>query len=321
MNKIHFAILMAFTTMLAVGHAWGGSLDAPAAPNSSGSALYTTSDIYNRLLSGAAGAKRTGSFTEPSAGPAPTGYTTDQLLAVAPAADNINGAILSYVLVSKTFWGLRTDGTWGTKTGTRPPAPVPKTGQTTCYDPDGYNNPPASCNSSIATMSEDGFLMRGVPVIGSRFTNNGNGTVTDNLSGLIWLRNAMCTETVGSIGNPNGALNWSDALKWTHSLASGNCGLSDGSKANDWRLPNVKELQSLIDFGQDTADGAYALPAGHPFQFLSTFYSNPQGYWASTADFNNITFVWEVDIASGQTGSDPYTINHYIWPVKGGLSQ
>ena len=84
-----------------------------------------------------------------------------------------------------------------------------------------------------------------------RFTDNNNGTVTDNLTGLIWTKNA------------NGFLKyWADALSLANSLKSGDAGLTDGSKAGDWRLPNLQELESLIDYGSNDP----ALPAGPPFK-------------------------------------------------------
>jgi hypothetical protein len=69
-----------------------------------------------------------------------------------------------------------------------------------------------------------------------RFTDNGNGTVTDNTTGLVWLKNASCF----------GDMNWYDAMSTAASLASGTCGLSDGSKAGDWRLPTYSEWESFF---------------------------------------------------------------------------
>ena len=102
-------------------------------------------------------------------------------------------------------------------------APVAKTGQTT-----------------LSATGDDGDLEKGVAWPSPRFTDNGNGTVTDNLTGLIWLKNA----------NADGVKTWANALSYCNSLASGLAGLSDGSVAGDWRLPNVKELHSLIDYGR-----------------------------------------------------------------------
>ena len=99
--------------------ALAGSLDSPAAPTAAGSAMYTLSDIYNRLTAGTTGTKRSGAFAEPSAGPTSgTGRTLDEVMGKAPTADNTNGVLPAEVANSKTYWGLRTDGTWGPQTGT-----------------------------------------------------------------------------------------------------------------------------------------------------------------------------------------------------------
>ncbi len=49
--------------------AWAGGLEAPAAPTSPTSAMFTTADVYNRLTTGAGGSKRAGGFAEPGSGP------------------------------------------------------------------------------------------------------------------------------------------------------------------------------------------------------------------------------------------------------------
>ena len=110
-------------------------------------------------------------------------------------------------------------------------APVPKTGQTTCSISAGATVP-------CAGTGQDGDFKKGVAWPNPRFTDNNNGTVTDNLTGLIWLKNANCF----------GLRTWTLALIDANTLAAGYCGATDGSTAGQWRLPNVKELQSLIDF-------------------------------------------------------------------------
>jgi hypothetical protein len=71
--------------------------------------------------------------------------------------------------------------------------------------------------------------------IPSRYTNNGDGTVTDNKTGLIWLKNANCFSWVEG----------TDAKKLVDKLAHGQCGLSDGSKPSAWRLPTRKEWEAM----------------------------------------------------------------------------
>lgn len=102
--------------------------DAPAAPSDPASAMHSLSDIYNRLDTGAAGAKRGGDFIGPTAGPAtPAGRTLIEVMAKAPAVDG-NGATPGEVAAGQTFWGL-TSGGWGLLTGTVPPGGVVSGGQ------------------------------------------------------------------------------------------------------------------------------------------------------------------------------------------------
>ncbi|MCP3900808.1 MAG: hypothetical protein GY707_13960, partial [Desulfobacteraceae bacterium] len=98
--------------------AYAGDLDSPADPSNATSAMYQLEDIYNRLDNGTEGSKRSGAFTEPTSSPGRTGYTLDEIMGKTPLADNTNGAVPSEVLNNKTYWGLRTDGSWGSQTGT-----------------------------------------------------------------------------------------------------------------------------------------------------------------------------------------------------------
>jgi hypothetical protein len=163
------------------------------------------------------------------------------------------------------------------------PAPVEKTGQT---------------GSSVVT-GDDGDLERGVLWPNPRFTDNNDGTVTDNLTGLIWLKDANCF----------GQQIWYHALSDCNGLVSGQCGLTDGSRGGDWRAPNVKELQSLIDFSQYEP----ALPMGHPF-------SNVQyGYWSSTCfPFVYYDLAWYMNLNAGTISSINMTDTAYAWCVRGG---
>ena len=71
------------------------------------------------------------------------------------------------------------------------------------------------------------------------YTDNGDGTVTDDHTGLVWQK------------SDNGAttLTWENALTYCSNLANGVDGLTDGSSAGDWRLPSFVEGATLIDFG------------------------------------------------------------------------
>ncbi len=172
---------------------------------------------------------------------------------------------------------------------------VPKTSQTGCWDESGT---PIPC----AGTGQDGEYQRGVTV-SPRFSDDGNGTVKDNLTGLIWLKNANCF----------GKKNWMAALSDANNLASGSCGLTDGSVAGHWRLPNINEMLSLIDYSHGVSP---ALPAGQPFSDLPVH----QGayYWFSTTDAWNLNAAWKVDLSDGDVTPDLKATSWYVWPIRGG---
>ncbi len=161
---------------------------------------------------------------------------------------------------------------------------LPKTGQTSSYG-----------------GGDDGALQKGVAWPAPRFANNNDGTVTDNLTGLIWLQNANCL----------GSETWTAALSSANTLADNSCGLTDGSVAGDWRLPSRKELKSLIDYSKSSP----ALPAGHPFSNVQS-----DGYWSSTTYAPSISAsdVWGVRMSDGYMGNGAKDGSGYVWPVRGG---
>ena len=165
------------------------------------------------------------------------------------------------------------------------PAPIAKTGQTV----------------SIA-RGDDGALQKGVAWPNPRFRDNANGTVTDNLTGLIWLKDANCFHRIDG-----GLRSWESALAHADSLASGACGLSDGSRAGDWRLPNRNELTSLLDLGQRNP----ALSRSHPFTSFQ-----PARYWSSTP--STPSSAWRVDFAEGEVTEGTVVSPYFATFVRDG---
>ena len=119
------------------GTIMAGNPDSTAPPDSTFS--LSLEDLYLRLMTGANGTSVT--FTEPTTAPGTgTMHTIDEIMAAAPAADNTSGARPEAVLIGQTFWGLRTDGTWGLQTGTLDP--------TLDTDGDGVQDIVDSCENS-----------------------------------------------------------------------------------------------------------------------------------------------------------------------------
>jgi hypothetical protein len=200
--------------------------------------------------------------------------------------------------LSAFVWPVRGGGT------TTSPAPVPKTGQKATYG-----------------ERDDGKLRKGVAWPKPRFMDNGNGTVTDNLTGLIWLQNASCDRFWAADAIGQNSRDWNDALVAANRLGNGYCGLTDGSRVSDWRLPNIKELRSLIHNGfmnltlPNTA-GTGQWKQGDPFLGVTRNF-----YWSSTSSASDLTEAWFVDFQYGHHVFIPKSDQYYqycVWPVRGG---
>jgi len=59
------------------------------------------------------------------------------------------------------------------------------------------------------------------------------------MTGLIWMKNARCTEFYFNDTTGKNQRNWNNALTAANNLSAGYCGLTDGSSSGDWRLPNI----------------------------------------------------------------------------------
>lgn len=324
-----------------------GSLEPPGPPESTFS--YSLEDIYNRLDTGAAGTQST--FAEPATGPTVgTGHTLNEIMAVAPAVDDTNGATQTHVLTGRTVWGL-TSGQWGPMTGTMPnngavtivPTTTAQTIVVGYHDGSGYVEGDADLvagyiKDGVSVFGVDGTLHTLVPKTGQtisyivgddgdlqmggtwpppRFITSTAGIVTDTMTGLIWLQKANC----GGTRTWPSALTFANLLYdgWTGDGSGGDCGLSDGSSAGDWRLPNLRELHSLVHYGfydppvPNTA-GTGKWTEGDPFTGVQS-----DNYWSSTTDAVVTNCAWYVSLdVSYVMWSDKTNTSQYVWPVRGG---
>ena len=95
-------------------------------------------------------------------------------------------------------------------------------------------------------------------------------------------------------------------------MATGKCGLTDGSKVGDWRLPNQKELKSLINRQQE-----------NPAKWLNSqgFTSVAEGYswyWSSSTRAFSTDSAWGVYMSYGYVDYGGKVNGGYVWPVRSG---
>ncbi len=139
----------------------------------------------------------------------------------------------------------------------------------------------------------------------TRFVNCGNGTVTDTVSGLIWLFDADCLSGDYASANGEAAL-----------LSDGQCGLTDNSLPGDWRLATRAEWEAILD-------PACAAPriAGNG-QTGSCYVDDPWAsgvqstYWSSSTDTTNTIGAWRASLTLGTAASASKAVNHFGWAVR-----
>jgi hypothetical protein len=166
----------------------------------------------------------------------------------------------------------------GTKTGTLEAGVaggLPKTGQT-----------------AVIIAGDDGTYQKGYPAAGDRYTDNGDGTITDNATGLMWVKDGS------GAGCNNGA-------GGTLAAAIAFCEALDFAGHTDWRLPNIKELMSIAHYG-------IAAPTIHAL-FTNTVSDK---YCSSTSKFGETIKVWTVNFATGLVDYAFNFFGYYIRPVR-----
>jgi len=132
--------------------------------------------------------------------------------------------------------------------------------------------------------------VRGGQSPSQNFIDNGDGTVTDNRTELIWQQ-----------GEP-GFMAWDSALSYCEGLSLGG--------HSDWRLPNIKELESITDDTRwnPAIDTAYFPNASAAF------------YWSSTTGPYDPDYAWVVVCDQGHVGDDGKGDYNYVRCVRGGQS-
>jgi hypothetical protein len=165
-------------------------------------------------------------------------------------------------------------------------------------------------NTYCNTTGEDGCYQKGVAWPNPRFTDNGDGTISDRLTGLFWDQSA----------HRGGVVSWYQAITFCENLELGAGGCTG---RDDWRLPNRFELESLLHLGYDdpalsNTAGTGQHSYGDPFFWV---YSEP--YWTSTTARlgSGTTRAWAVSMYTGtvirEHKSTPEVATR-AWCVRGG---
>jgi len=213
------------------------------------------------------------------------------------------------------------------------PSALPDTGQILCYDdqdPDpAVGNPVEVACGSAMCLGQDGFYTNGCTLTGTdRFALNVgpdgtddvlqpdafiDDTVTDLCTGLTWQRDTADTSGDGALMFPGDDETWDGALRYCEDL--------DFGGFDDWRLPNIRELQSIVDYGRsgpalDTTCSTCLSAAGGAI---------PGAYWSSTsvASPEHLGRAWHVNFsigiidATGFKNNDPPAVEGRIRAVRG----
>jgi hypothetical protein len=119
----------------------------------------------------------------------------------------------------------------------------------------------------------------------SVFMDNGDGTITDSAAGLMWEQKT----DDGGANDKDNIYTWEEALDWVASLNQSNYLGYD-----DWRLPNVKELQSIVDYSTTPAIdlGFFPNTQSDAYWASSTLESNPTYAWVVGFDFGYVDYSW-----------------------------
>jgi hypothetical protein len=174
----------------------------------------------------------------------------------------------------------------------------------------------------------------GDPTSSDIYIDCGNGTVTDNRTGLTWLKNVGCLTMGPGAGVPAGPsaakLTWDRATIEAHNLSDGVCDLTDGSKPGDWRMPTIDEWMTMVadgvalacnDPALTNAKGNLCHSADPIFANFCGFGDNGDYYWSATSDTGATnTHAFVVDLYDGITSvTRDKTFSECLWPVR--LSQ
>jgi len=171
-----------------------------------------------------------------------------------------------------------------------------------------------------AYPGQDGSLLKGAL---RSYTDNGDGTITDNTTGLMWEK----LSSDGSIHDYATTYTWYTALPTTGVTTKVATLNSDGFAGHtDWRLPNVNELQSIVDYGTSgpAVDAVFNTNCAASCTVTTCSCTQSSFYWSSTTyqasptlQFSP-TLAWLVGFNDGFVSNDYKSDGYYVRAVRGG---
>ena len=182
---------------------------------------------------------------------------------------------------------------------------LPETGQQQCDQGAGTLG---ACPGSPS--GQDGAELAGAP---RSYTDNGDGTVTDNVTGLMWEKLSLD----GSIHDVNNTYTWAAAVATKITALNG----ANFAGHTDWRLPNRLELETLVDAGRNapTIDPVFNTLGPPGCTVVTCSFTQTNGYWTSTSYKADPTHAWFVYFFTGEVDDSPKTNVTYARAVRGGL--
>ena len=149
----------------------------------------------------------------------------------------------------------------------------------------------------------------------NRYVSCGNGTVTDTVTGLIWLRHANCFST----------LSYADANDAAAGLKDGDCSLTDNSSPGDLRLPTKEEWEATVAQARDVWSCASPTLTNTPGLLCYgvgpeafTGVKKSDNYWSSTAFEGHPGTARMMSLANGTLSNNGKSAEYFVWPVRGG---
>ena len=179
----------------------------------------------------------------------------------------------------------------------------PASGQATCWNTGGQV-------IACAGTGQDGESQAGVPLA---YRDNGDGTITDLNTGLMW-------EKLSNDGSIHDKDNY---YTWTAAVSSKIAALNSANYAghNDWRLPNIRQLRSIVNYGgtYPAISPAFNTGCSGGCSVLACSCTIWSGYWSSSAyAFCSPKGAWFVNFNDGNDNASYKTVNHYVRAVRGG---